>query len=61
MNDLNELNKMVEKLLLSGKTFGETIEAMKNRGYSHEQVWNAIGVFDKKYRKQQSPTIYDGN
>lgn len=61
MNDLDELNKMVENLLLSGKTLGETIEAMKNKGYSHEQAWNAIGVFDKKYRKQQSSTIYDGN
>lgn len=60
MNDLNELNDMVEKMLLAGKTFGEIMEKMKSKGYSQDETWGAIIAFDKKYGNQ-SPTIYDGN
>lgn len=59
MSDLNKLNDMVENLLLSGKTFGEIMEKMKNKGYSQDETWGAIIAFDEKYRLHPSTTVTD--
>lgn len=59
MGDLNKLNDMVESLLLSGKTFGEIMERMKNIGYSQDETWGAIIAFDEKYRLHPSTTVTD--
>ncbi|MBD5139369.1 MAG: hypothetical protein HDT24_08690 [Ruminococcus sp.] len=59
MTDLNVLNDTVEKLLLSGKTFGEIMEQMKNNGYSQDETWGAIIAFDEKYRLHPSTTVTD--
>lgn len=56
---LNELNKMVEEMLISGKTFGEIMEKMKNNGYSQDETWGAIIAFDEKYRLHPSTTMTD--
>ncbi len=55
---MDELNAKVEKLLFSEKTLGEVFKEMSELGYSKDEIFNAIKVFDKKYVNTNS-RIFD--
>lgn len=55
---MNELENSVEKMLLSGATIGEVFKKMGSKGYSKEEIREAIKESEKKHIKCSS-TIFD--
>lgn len=55
---MDELYETVEKMLLSGISFGEVIKKMSDLGYSRDKIIAAINESNRKHIKTSS-TVFD--